>query len=172
MTTGRVDSEINDVDHGGVGGKLEGMINLPLGDHIAFRAVGFYEHTLAISTTCSARSLCVEIQLTIPAGRSTAASTTASISTTANISKTISTPSTHMAAERRSRSISTTIGQFFPQFMYQKAVAHGVWFMDADEPDLDTVRYQPEIAKDSFWQAALTVEGKIADFFDLTYAGA
>ena len=44
MTSGRVDGEINSVAHGGVGGKLEGMINLPITDRIAFRAVGFYEH--------------------------------------------------------------------------------------------------------------------------------
>src|SRR5690348_1652352 len=30
VTTGRVDGEINAVDHGSIGGKLEGMINLPL----------------------------------------------------------------------------------------------------------------------------------------------
>ena len=29
-----------------------------------------------------------------------------------------------------------------------------------------------EISQDRFWQAALTVEGKIFDFFDVTYAGA
>src|SRR5438309_4259224 len=43
VTTGRVDSEINSVAHGGVGGNLEGMINLPITDRIAFRAVGFYQ---------------------------------------------------------------------------------------------------------------------------------
>ena len=37
VTTGRVDGEINSVAHGGMGGKLEGMINLPIADRIAFR---------------------------------------------------------------------------------------------------------------------------------------
>jgi len=44
--------------------------------------------------------------------------------------------------------------------------------MDEDQPDLDTVRYQREVSRDRFWQAALTIEGKIANFFDVTYAGA
>src|SRR6476619_4512580 len=44
VTSGRVDGEINSVAHGGIGGKLEGMINLPIGDHIAFRGVAFYQH--------------------------------------------------------------------------------------------------------------------------------
>ena len=44
VTEGRVDSEINSVAHGGVGGKLEGMINLPVAKSIAFRGVAFYQH--------------------------------------------------------------------------------------------------------------------------------
>ena len=33
--------EINTVAHGGMGGKLEGMINLPIAEHIAFRGIAF-----------------------------------------------------------------------------------------------------------------------------------
>src|SRR4051812_34512919 len=44
VTTGRVDGELNTVDHGGQGGKLEGMINLPISSRIAFRASAFYQH--------------------------------------------------------------------------------------------------------------------------------
>ncbi len=43
VTAGRVDGEINSVAHGGIGGKLEGMINLPIGRRIAFRGVAFYQ---------------------------------------------------------------------------------------------------------------------------------
>src|SRR5687767_14960374 len=43
VTTGRVDGEINSVAHGGIGGKFDGMINLPISDNMAFRAVAFYE---------------------------------------------------------------------------------------------------------------------------------
>src|SRR5437868_13187097 len=43
VTTGRVDGELNKVDHGGVGGNLEGMINLPIASRIAFRASAFYQ---------------------------------------------------------------------------------------------------------------------------------
>ena len=44
--------------------------------------------------------------------------------------------------------------------------------MNADQPRSSDGQFQNEIAKDRFWQAALTVEGKIANFFDVTYAGA
>src|SRR6185503_17688876 len=43
-TYGRVDGELNTVDHGGIGGKAEGMINLPIARNVAFRASAFYEH--------------------------------------------------------------------------------------------------------------------------------
>ena len=44
VTTGRVDGEMNKVAHGDMGGKLEGMINVPIADRMAFRAVAFYQH--------------------------------------------------------------------------------------------------------------------------------
>src|SRR6478735_9708445 len=43
VTSGRVDGELNTVAHGGMGGSLEGMINLPISDRIAFRGVAFYQ---------------------------------------------------------------------------------------------------------------------------------
>src|SRR6476620_2138734 len=43
VTTGRVDGELNSVAHGGMGGSLEGMINLPIASRIAFRASAFYQ---------------------------------------------------------------------------------------------------------------------------------
>src|SRR4029450_11184398 len=42
-TYGRVDGELNLVDHGNMGGKAEGMINLPVTRSIAFRASAFYQ---------------------------------------------------------------------------------------------------------------------------------
>src|SRR5947208_3339809 len=35
-TYGRVDGELNTVAHGGIGGKAEGMVNIPITPHIAF----------------------------------------------------------------------------------------------------------------------------------------
>ena len=43
VTAGRIDGELNKVAHGGVGGSLEGMINLPIASNIAFRASAFYQ---------------------------------------------------------------------------------------------------------------------------------
>src|SRR5437868_2940935 len=42
-TYGRIDGELNSIAHGGIGGKAEGMINLPIGSSMAFRGVAFYQ---------------------------------------------------------------------------------------------------------------------------------
>ena len=58
-----------------------------------------------------------------------------------------------------------------PTFMYQKMKANGVFFYDPELGDLNIDRFRDERSKDRFWQAALTIQGKIANF-DVTYAGA
>jgi outer membrane receptor protein involved in Fe transport len=158
VTSGRIDGEINTVQHGDMGGKLEGMINLPIGNHIAFRASAFYErdggyidnvfgertYTSVLGDIHVDNSCCLEKNfndLETYGGR-------AALKVDLNDNWTVT-----------------------PAFLYQKATADGAFFMDADQHDLDTVRFRPEIAKDKFWQAALTIQGKVA-MFDVTYAGA
>ena len=178
VTTGRIDSELNTVDHGGVGGKLEGMINLPITDHIAFRGIAFYQHDAGyIDNVLGSVTLCGDPimgpdpdnpgqQIVIGCVKNGV-----HFDNRRFVHKNFNTLNTYggRAALKVDLDDNWTV---LPQFMYQKATANGVWFMDADQPDLDTVRYQDEVAKDRFWQAALTIEGKIANFFDLTYAGA
>ena len=159
VTTGRVDFEANTVDHGGQGGKLEGMINIPLTDRMAFRAVAFYEHDAGYIDNVFGQRTYLS-----PRGD-------VHFDNSQFVKKDFNDLDTYggRAALKVDLDDNWTI---LPQFMYQKSKADGVWFMDADQKDLQTVRFQPEVAKDRFWQAALTVEGKIANFFDVTYAGA
>jgi outer membrane receptor protein involved in Fe transport len=55
--------------------------------------------------------------------------------------------------------------------MYQKLKAHGVFFYDPALGDYKIDRFRDDVRKDRFWQAAMTLQGKIANF-DVTYAGA
>ena len=50
---GRADGELNTVTHGGVGGKLEGMINVPLAKRIAFRGVGLLSEGRGLHRQCA-----------------------------------------------------------------------------------------------------------------------
>jgi iron complex outermembrane recepter protein len=161
VTSARIDGEINTVDHGSQGGKLEGMINVPIADRIAFRAVAFFEHDAGyIDNVFGERTYLAPN----PANN-------IHFDNSRFLKKNFNDLNTYggRAALKVDLDDNWTAT---PQFMYQKTVAHGVFFMDKDQGDLQTVRFQPEIAKDRFWQAALTVEGKIANFFDVTYAGA
>src|SRR5258708_18275322 len=58
-TYGRIDGELNKVAHGTVGGKAEGMINLPVANNIAFRASAFYERDAGfIDNVAGSRTYC------------------------------------------------------------------------------------------------------------------
>jgi outer membrane receptor protein involved in Fe transport len=159
-TYGRVDGELNAVAHGDIGGKAEGMINLPIGRNIAFRAVGFYEHDAGYidnvfgERTYLAPNPADDIHFdnnqfvkqnfndnTVYGGR---------------------------AALKVDLDDNWTV---LPTFMYQNLKSNGVFWMDKGAGDLNTVRFQKEVSKDWFWQAALTIQGKIHNF-DVTYAGA
>src|SRR4051812_12273981 len=41
---GGADAELSDVSHGGIGGRLEGFVNAPIGSGAALRVVGWYQH--------------------------------------------------------------------------------------------------------------------------------
>ena len=160
VTTGRVDGEINHVEHGDWGGKLEGMINIPIADRIAFRGVAFYERDGGyIDNVFGERTYLA------PDPADNVHFDNADV-----LEKNFNDLDTYggRAALKVDLNDNWTIT---PTFLYQKATADGAFFMDEDQRDLDTVRFMPEIAKDKFWQAALTIQGKLANF-DVTYAGA
>jgi outer membrane receptor protein involved in Fe transport len=160
VLSGRVDGEVNHVDHGDWGGKLEGMINIPIATRIAFRGVAFYEKDAGyIDNVFGSRTYLA------PDPADNVSFDNASI-----VKKNFNDLKTYggRAALKVDLDDNWTVT---PTFLYQKATADGAFFMDEDQKDLDTVRFMKEIAKDKFWQAALTIQGKLANF-DVTYAGA
>ena len=161
VTEGRVDGEINSVAHGGLGGKLEGMINLPIASNIAFRGVAFYEKDAGfIDNIFGSRTYYVN-SASIPD------STVTNAGLEDNDFNDIKTYGGR-AALKVDLDENWTVE---PTFMYQKMKANGVFFYDPDLGDLNIDRFRDERSKDRFWQAALTIQGKIANF-DVTYAGA
>jgi iron complex outermembrane recepter protein len=58
-----------------------------------------------------------------------------------------------------------------PTLIGQKTDAHGNFAVDPNiAGDLSTQRYYPDSITDKWWQAALTLQGKVSNF-DITYAG-
>ena len=164
VTSGRIDGEINSVGHGGdIGGKMEGMINIPIASRIAFRGVAFYQHDAGYIDNIAGSRTYYIFNDSVP-----------------------DVTVTNAGLEKKNFNDNTTYGgraalkvdlddnwTATPTFMYQKMKSNGVFFFD---PNLDNGaykidRFQDDVRKDRFWQAALTIQGKLGNF-DVTYAGA
>jgi iron complex outermembrane receptor protein len=168
VTSGRIDAEINKVAHGGWGGSLEGMINLPVTDRIAFRAVAFYQRDAGyIDNVFGERTYTYSgAHAEFPS-----APAVFNIDNSAFLENDFNDLRKYggRAALKVDLNDNWTVT---PTVMHQNTKAHGVFFMDEAEDDLDVVRFRgDEISKDKFTQVALTIEGKIGNF-DITYAGA
>ncbi len=177
VTTGRVDGELNTVAHGGQGGKLEGMINLPIASRIAFRASAFYqrdagfidnifgEHTLCGDTIFGPNPEDPTEEIAVGCVRNGF-----HLENSQFVKKDFNTAKTWggRAALKIDLDDNWTVT---PTIMHQNAHLEGAFFEDAALGDLQVQRFRKEPTRDKFTQYALTIEGKIGNF-DLTYAGA
>src|SRR4029079_6550669 len=176
-TYGRVDGEVNKVSHGAMGGKLEGMINVPITNNIAFRGVAFYQRDAGfIDNVHGSRDYYnFPDDFTGPnAGAPDAPPfqdiPTITVTNTGLEKKNFNDIDTYggRAALKIDLNDNWTAT---PTFMYQKMKANGIFFFDPNLGEYKIDRFRKDVRKDRFWQAALTVQGKIANF-DVTYAGA
>ena len=171
ITEGRVDAELNTVAHGGVGGSLEGMINLPVTDRIAFRGSAFYQRDAGyIDNVFGERTYCGDVILDPDDNPIGCVHNGFHVENSEFVKKNFNTVKTYggRAALKIDLDDNWTIT---PTIMHQEQKTKGVFFMDEALGDLETQRFREEPSKDKFTQYALTVEGKIGNF-DITYAGA
>ena len=160
-TEGRIDGEINTVAHGGQGGKLEGMINLPVADRIAFRGVAYWQHDAGyIDNVVGSRDYL------LPGGPTPTLHVT-----NANLLKKNFNDTTYYGGRAALKIDLDDNWTVTPTVLHQNLKSNGNFCYDPKIGDLRIDRFFPETRKDKFTQAALTVEGKIGSF-DLTYAGA
>jgi iron complex outermembrane recepter protein len=154
---GAIDGEVNTVAHGGIGGKLEGFLNIPLRDNIAFRAVGWYQHDAGfIDNIPGTRAF-----LPIPGG--------VVVNNAALVKKDYN--DVDVVGGRAALKIDLDNDwTVTPTVLYQDQKNHGSFGFDPTLGDLKVQHFLPESYHDRFMQAALTVEGKLGNW-DLTYAG-
>jgi len=143
--------------HGDPGYGVEGMLNLPIGDRMALRLVGWHKKTggwidnvpgeIHYATSGIVVNNDALVESNFNEGEVSGLRALLKIDLNENWTLT-------------------------PGIMYQKAEADGVW---ADNPDyvgdLQTQRFFPDWQDEDWYQASLTLEGKIGDL-DLVYAGA
>ncbi|HVW68871.1 MAG TPA: TonB-dependent receptor [Steroidobacteraceae bacterium] len=148
--------EGNTVAHGGNGYKLEGFVNLPLTANAAVRLVGWDEKDAGFIDN-------VPGSVTFP-----------SSGIVFNNAGLVRKDYNDVETKGGRAAVKVILGDnwtVLPQVMGQVTDANGNFSYNPAVGDLETVRFLPETAHDSWVQAALTVQGKIADF-DLVYAGA
>ena len=152
---GRVDGEANTITDGGMGGRVQGMINAPLMDRVALRVVGFYQRDGGYIDN-------------VPGTRAFIGGLTVDnddfVEEDYNDTETWG----GRAALKIDLDDSWTAT---PTVIYQKLKSNGSYAFDPQVGDLDVQRFYPEYRRDRFVQAALTIEGKVGNW-DLTYAGA
>lgn len=172
-TYGRMDGELNYTDHGHQpGGKLEGMINIPLASRMAFRAVGFYQRDAGfIDNVHGTRTYCGSPVYDSGGQIVGCVHNGFSVDNSAFVKRDINSAELYggRAALKIDLDDNWTVT---PTVMHQYAKYNGFPGFDPTVGDLQVQRFRgDEYRKDQFTQAALTVEGKIWNF-DLTYAGA
>ncbi|HEY0163957.1 MAG TPA: TonB-dependent receptor, partial [Sphingomicrobium sp.] len=161
VTTGRVDAEINQVAHGEMGGNLEGMFNFPIGDKMALRAIAFWRRDGGyIDNVFGERTY-----------RFGEGPDDALTFDNADIVENDINDTTVYGGRAALKIDLNDTWTVTPTIMHQYLKSNGVYYMDEEQDDLDVVRFKEDRSRDKFTQAALTIEGKIANF-DVTYAGA
>ncbi|HEY1606278.1 MAG TPA: TonB-dependent receptor [Allosphingosinicella sp.] len=155
---GGIDTELNDVDHGGVGGKVEGYVNAPIGGSAALRIVGWYERDAGyIDNVPGTRSF-------LPQPGGIVINNAGFVKNNYN--------DVEVAGGRAALGIDLTDNwTATATIMGQDQKSHGAFGFDPRTGDLQVQHFLPEYDHDRFAQAALTIQGKIGNW-DLTYAGA
>jgi iron complex outermembrane recepter protein len=162
---GRVDGEINTVSKGGVGGKLEGMVNLPLGANAALRLVGWYQRDAGFIDSIAGTR-----RFIIPAGTVLAPGYTGTVTNAGQVKSDINTNDIYggRAALKVDLDDNWTVDT---TVIAQESRTKGRFSADQSLGDLQVQSFQPELSRDRFIQGALTIQGKVGNW-DLTYAGA
>lgn len=150
------DVEVNTVAHGEEGYGIEGFLNQPLADNIAVRLVGWAGHDAGYIDN-------VYTERTYPSSGITD-NNAAFVEEDYNSSDTYGA----RAALRIELNDEWTVT---PTIMGQVQTANGFFGTDPTVGDLAVGHFNPEGSEDRWYQAALTVEGRIGSF-DVTYAGA
>jgi outer membrane receptor protein involved in Fe transport len=167
-TYGQVNLELNKVAHGDWGYTGEGFVNLPISSNIAARVVGWYRHDAGYIDNIRGQMLYPEYEAYYNGGAPTGNVIVRDNAPWAEDDYNDVTTYGARAALKIDLNDNWTIT---PQFMAQNQTSNGSFAEERGLGHLETMQFQKEKFTDNWWQAALTVEGKIGNF-DITYAGA
>jgi outer membrane receptor protein involved in Fe transport len=145
-----------------MGGTAEGFVNIPISDRAAIRLVGFAERDAGYINNVLVDKKADGSPLTYP--------TSGALRTNAGLTESNYNNTDTYGARAALKIDLDSNWTVTPSAMAQQQKSHGQFSYSPALGDLNVARYSPERFNDRWWQAALTVEGKIANF-DLLYAG-
>jgi outer membrane receptor protein involved in Fe transport len=158
--------DVNSVDHGGIGEGGHAMVNIPLADNIAVRIVAWDEHDAGyIDNVLGTRTYTFN-NSNPPIVPLPAPITISNAGHTKNNYNTINKMGARAALEIDLDNNWTIT----PTLMGQTEDSNGIFAYDPSVGDLQVQHFLPEYVHDKWYQAALTVQGKIGDL-DLVYSG-
>jgi iron complex outermembrane recepter protein len=175
------DVQANRVDHGGTGWEAEGFVNIPLSPIAAVRLVGWDEHDAGYISNVqgtNASACIVNGVRTFPtwAGQTPQALScpTVGVVGAGAITNAPWAKSDYNTVDTRGGrgALKIDLGDNWtitPTLMAQDLSTEGFFGYDPAVGDLQLVHFGPENSDDSWYQAALTVEGKVNNF-DIVYA--
>ncbi|CAN5224482.1 TonB-dependent receptor [soil metagenome] len=167
---GRVDGEINTVEHGGQGGRIEGMINAPLSASAALRVVGWYQHDAGYIDNVAGSRTFLGAPILDGAGEVTGYAPGITINNAAAVKKNFN--KIDIAGGRAALKIDLDDNwTVTPTVLYQDQKNKGSFAYDPSVGDLQVQKFREDYRHDRFVQGALTIEGKLGNW-DVTYAGA
>jgi len=149
------DVAVNAVDHGSFGYIAEGYVNQPLTDNIAIRLVGYSEHDAGYIDNVHATKTYPTSGIVIDNAKL--------------VKKDFN--SADIVGGRAALEIDLDDNwTITPSIIGQHTQTSGVFAYDPKFGDLKVGHFFPEFVHDDWYQAALTVEGKISNL-DVVYAG-
>ena len=163
--SGSIDVQANKYGKGDMGGSFDGYVNLPLNEKMALRVTGFYEKLGGyIDNIPGSRTFTLDDAATDPTD-----STNKIVDNAALVENDYNDVETY--GGRLALGIELDDNwTVTPQFLYQHQSADGGYLYDPKKGDLKVTDYLPSTYKDRWYQAALTIQGKLSDW-DITYAG-
>ncbi len=151
---GAADVEVNSVDHGGTGYSGEGFVNIPISEHAAVRLVAWGEHDAGyIDNIHGTRTF----------------SSGAVLDNSALVRNNYNTADIYGGRAELKVDLNEN-WTLLPTLIVQDEKSNGVFGYDPRLGDLKVQHFHPETNHDRWYQAALTVQGKIGNL-DLTYSG-
>lgn len=155
------DLQVNKFKDGEEGGLVEGYVNIPLTDRIAVRASGFYKRDGGYIDNVPATRTFLLGELD-PA-------TNLTVNNNALVEDDFNDVETYGGRIALGIELDDS-WTVTPSLIYQHQETEGPFLFDPRIGDLQVTDFLPTSNKDRFYQAALTIEGKISDW-DIVYSG-